>query len=277
VPWAPELFSAPALARLEEEQQRELTTVPYYAGLLTGEVDALVEAFVGEPELHEPLRGRIRGEREFRVYVEFFNTWFEELQGSIEDVDGVIALERAVEEVVIDLRSGNGHIQVPAAVVAEKSRGRIEELRVYHSLWPMIGRHNHRPPVLQPDPDLREPEFVAAYQAALAAGDAEAIVDMFEPDGYAREPAGATHLHRGPEELRAFYRSLFSNGGGIPLEHCAITCDDRACALEYNVVRWGRSELQPEAGLAVYARGDGGKLAAARIYDDAESPLSPPG
>ena len=46
-----------------------------------------------------------------------------------------------------------------------------------------------------------------------------------------------------------------------------------SAALEYNVVRWGRTELAPEAGLAVYVRGDTGKLASARIYDDADPPL----
>ena len=71
----------------------------------------------------------------------------------------------------------------------------------------------------------------------------------------------------------AFYERLFSNGGGIPLEHCSVIDDGRTCALEYNVVRWGRTELPPEAGVAVYVRGESGKLAAARIYDDADPPL----
>lgn len=35
-------------------------------------------------------------------------------------------------------------------------------------------------------------------------------------------------------------------------------------------------ELPPQAGIAVYVRGDSGKLAAARIYDDADPPLSAP-
>ena len=39
------------------------------------------------------------------------------------------------------------------------------------------------------------------------------------------------------------------------------------------VVRWGQTELPPQAGVAVYVRGDGGKLAAARIYDDVDPPL----
>jgi hypothetical protein len=43
VPWLPELFSAPVVARFEEQTRRnEVLTVPYFAGFLTGEVDALI-------------------------------------------------------------------------------------------------------------------------------------------------------------------------------------------------------------------------------------------
>jgi hypothetical protein len=107
----------------------------------------------------------------------------------------------------------------------------------------------------------------------LAAGDVDAIVAAFEPDGYAREPAGGQYIHRCPDDLRSFYQLLFSNDGGIPLERCALIDDGRACALEYNVVRWGKTELPPEAGVAVHVRGQSGQLAAVRIYDDADPPL----
>ena len=74
----------------------------------------------------------------------------------------------------------------------------------------------------------------------------------------------------------AFYELLFSNDGGIGLERCALIDDQRACALEYNVVGWGKTELSPEARGAVYVRGQSGKLAAARIYDDVNPlPSSP--
>ena len=43
------------------------------------------------------------------------------------------------------------------------------------------------------------------YQRALAAGDVDAIVAAFEPDGYAREPWVAEHVHRGSDGLRSFY------------------------------------------------------------------------
>jgi hypothetical protein len=39
------------------------------------------------------------------------------------------------------------------------------------------------------------------------------------------------------------------------------------------VLRWGRTDLPPQAGLAVYVRGNTGKLASARMYDDADPPL----
>jgi len=106
-----------------------------------------------------------------------------------------------------------------------------------------------------------------------AVGDAESAVATFEADAYVREPAGSAYVHRGHDELLALYRRFFSNGGGIRLEHCALADDGRACALEYNILRWGRTELSPEAGIAVYVRGATGRLASARMYDDLEPPL----
>lgn len=177
---------------------------------------------------------------------------------------------------VLHLDGETGRVDLPLAIVADREAdGRIDELRIYSSTWPLTDRHANRPPLLQPDPELRESDVVAEYQRALAAGDVDAIVAAFEPDGYAREPAGGQYIHRGPDDLRSFYQLLFSNDGGIPLERCALIDDGRACALEYNVVRWGETELPPEAGVAVYVRGQSGKLAAVRIYDDADPPLGP--
>jgi hypothetical protein len=277
MPWTPELFSAPVLQRVEEKWGRELETVPFFDGLLAGEFDALIGSFAGEPELHHPVRGRIRGARAFEAYVTETKEWLEQRKVSVENVEYGLVERRGFVEVVLQLDGKAGRVGLPVAVVSEKQAdGRIIELRMYFSSWPLTGRHVNRPPLLQPDPDLRASDVVAEYQAALADGDLEAIVAAFEPDGYAREPAGGQYVHRGPDGLRAFYELLFSNDGGIPLEHCALIDDKRACALEYNVVKWGKTELPPEAGVAVYVRGQGGKLAAARIYDDVDPPLRSP-
>jgi SnoaL-like protein len=277
MPWSPELFSAPVLQQVQDKWRRELETVPFFDGVLAGEFDALVGSFAGEPELHHPVRGRIRGVRAFEAYVTNTNAWLRERNASVENVEYVVAGRRGFVEVVLHLDGETGRIDLPVAVVSEKqSDGRIVELRIYYSSWPLTGRHATRPPLLQPDPELREKDVVAEYHAALLAGDVEAIVSAFEPDGYAREPAGGQHVHRGRDGLRSFYELLFSNDGGISLEHCALIDDKRACALEYNVVRWGRTELPPEAGIGVYVRGHGGKLAAARIYDDVDPPVGSP-
>ena len=275
MPFVPELFSAPALARLEDKWQRDkLVAVPYFDGLMAGEPDALVESFAAEPELHDPVRGRVKGARAFKAFVTEMNAWITRRNISVEDVGHVVTERRGFEEVVLHLDGETGRVALPIAIVADRQAdGRIEELRIYSSSWPVTGRHANRPPLLQPDPELRASDVVAEYQRALAAGGLDAIVAAFEPHGYAREPAGGDYVHRGTDSLRSFYQQLFSNEGGIPLEHCALIDDERACALEYNVVRWGQTELPPEAGVAVYVRGQSGKLAAVRIYDDADPPL----
>lgn len=248
MPWIPEFFSAPVLERVQSQAAdvRAAEPVPYFAGVMSGETDALVRSFAGDPELHHPLRGRVRGRRGFEEFVRRTNEWLTERSGVIGDVDRLITPSRGIEQTMLTIDGDLGRVDVPVAIAADRGEaGRILELRIYYS----------------------------EYQRALAAGDAEAIVATFEPDAYFREPAGGAYVHRGREELLALYRLFFSNGGGVGLEHCTLTDDGRSCALEYNVVQWGRAQLRPEAGLAVYARGATGKLASARIYDDSDPPL----
>jgi hypothetical protein len=52
----------------------------------------------------------------------------------------------------------------------------------------------------------------------------------------------------------------FANGNAI--ERCTVTDDGRACAVEFNAV----NGVPAEPGLAVFVRGDGGALAATRVY-----------
>ena len=246
MPWLPELFSD-RCCRTAGNWRHELVTVPFFDGVLAGEFDALVGSFAGG-RIHHPVRGRIRGARAFEAYVVETNAWLRQRNVSVENVEHVVAERRGFGEVVLHLDGGSGRVDVPVAIVAEKqSDGRIAELRMYFSSWPL------RPPREPPTsaaarPGAARPRFVARYQRALSAGDVDAIVATFEPDGYAREPAGGQYVHRGPDGLRAFYELLFSNDGGIPLEHCAVIDDKRACALEYNVVRWGKTELPPRQG-----------------------------
>ncbi len=272
VPWVPELFTAPVLQRLLEKRRRDrLVAVPFFDGLVAGEPAALVASFAGEPELYDPVRGRIRGEPAFRAFAAELSAWLVQRNVVVEDVDHVVLARRGFEEVLLRVDGETGRVDLPFAVVADHpSDGRIEEMRIYYPSALLSGLHASRPPLLQRDPELRVGDVVAEHQRALAAGDVDAIVATFEPDGLVRDPAGATHT--GAAGLRAFYEQLFSNGGGVPLELCAIVDDGRACALEHNVVRWGTTELPPHPGVAVYVRGRSGRLAVARIYGDDDQP-----
>lgn len=277
MPWYPDLFSAPLLERIRNQaaDARAAEPVPYWDGMTSGETEALIGGFAGEPELHHPIRGRVKGRRAFERYVDETNAWMQEHNAVAGPLERIITPRRAIEETIVTFDSDAGRLELPMAVAADRNDdGRILELRIYYSTWPRTRAHLNRPPVLQPpDEDVELPDVIADYQRALAAGDVEGVMATLEPDSSVREPAGRAYAHNGRDELAALYRLFFSNGGGIPLEHCTVTDDGRACALEYNVVRWGATALRPQAGLAVYVRGTTGRLAAARIYDDVDPPL----
>lgn len=166
MPWVPELFSAPVIARFEAKQRRRVVDIPYFDGLVAGEVDALVGSFVGEPRLQHPLRGLIEGEYEFREFVADTERWVRERDARVEDVHRSVLERRGFEEVVVHLGGPRGPIELPHAMVADHGPdGRIAEIRVYFSTRPLTGRATERAPLLAGDPDLRPPAPTAAYLA----------------------------------------------------------------------------------------------------------------
>src|SRR5215216_6587602 len=70
--------------------------------------------------------------------------------------------------------------------------------------------------------------------------------------------AGGAYLHRGAEGLRELYTHMFANGGGIPLAHCTLTDDSVLCAIEYNCVRWGVTDIPPRQAWRCTSEGAAG-------------------
>jgi hypothetical protein len=273
--WMPEVFTAPlAEARRAEDVAPANNAIAYYEGILAGEPDALVRSFAGQPRVNDPRVGDVEGDEELRAFVSEMAGWLRERDAVVENVALTRTQTRTVEEVVLHLLGDDERlIELPVAIVTDRNPDRtLKAIRVYHSMWPLTGRHNVRPPLLPEDARLHAEGSPSNYQRMLAEGDLEGILETFEPDGYAREPSGGSYLHRGAEGLRELYAYMFANGGGIPLEHCTLTDDGLRCAIEYNCVRWGVTDIPPQAGVAVYERGNSGLLSAARIYDDVEPP-----
>jgi hypothetical protein len=221
----------------------------------------------------DPREGHVEGKGGFVAYVVATREWFlESTAGATEPVRVTRTPERFIEEVSVKLKGD--HPELPIAVVGDLAEdGRLRAIRVYHSLWPLTGTHEVRSPLLPPDPTIKLKGTPADYQRGLATGDAEAVIAAFEPDGVVREPSGGPFTYAGEAHHRV-YGLMFAHGGGIPLEFCTVTDDGVACGIEYTCVRWGKDSIPPQAGVAVYERGETGRLAAARIYDDVAPPES---
>jgi ketosteroid isomerase-like protein len=275
MPWFPDFASAVELARRQTRAAGQADPVAqYFAALNNGDTHALESVWPGEVVIQDPRAGEIRGHRQLRHFVSRNLSWLADRQARIETVASTVVGGRAVVELLAHLDGDGGEVAWPVTVVAESPDDWSVVFRTYCSQWPVDGQRHVRPPILPPGP-ARPGDVVARYQAALDAGDAEAIVGTFAPDGYFHEPIGPHYAHRGTAELRSLFTTWFSAGGGIALQDCTVTDDGVRCALEYNCVRWGSHDLPPQAGIGVFERGPDGLLAAARIYDDIEAPVGP--
>jgi ketosteroid isomerase-like protein len=271
MPWFPDFVGAVQLVRAENRTAGHVDPVgQYFTALNEGDSHPLEDAWSGEVVIYDPRAGEIRGHRRLRQFVMQNQSWMADRQVSTQ----VLATTSAGSCVTVELLAHMNHdgrdLVWPVAVVVESPNEQSVVFRTYCSQWPVDGRRHVRPPILEsghPGPG----DVVGRYHAAQTAGDTEAIVATFAPNGYLREFVGEQSLHAGHAALRSHYARCFSDGG-IGLEYCSVLDDGVRCVVEYNCVRWGSHELPPQAGIAVYERGADGLLAAARRYDDVQQP-----
>ena len=260
MPWVPEVFSAPVLQQILDRRRRgEMVAVSYFDGLLSGELDALIESFAGEPELHDPVRGRIRGVEAFTAFVAETRAWLAQDHVSVEDVGHVILEKGGFEEVVLHGHPATGPVDLPVAVVADgTSDNRLAETRVYSSNWPLTGRRVVRPP-LPGRSGPAAPGRGGDLANALADGDVAAARVHLRDEGLCPATLRAASTCTPAWTRRRLHAQQFSTGG-IEMEHCALDDDGRTCALEYNAVRWGETDRSAgrSRGLRPWRRPPGG-------------------
>jgi hypothetical protein len=241
--------------------------------LQEGDADAIAKAFAGFPVIDDPRSGRVEGREALARFVAETAVWLDERSARGMQIASTRNQQREVQEWVLNLDIGEDGWNLPVAVVLDGPENALREIRVYHSMWPLIDSHQVRAPLLDADPGIELQGAAADYQHALAAGDVDGIMAAYEPTATTREPSGGPYAYTGAEAIRKIYGMMLADGG-IKLEFCTATDDGTACAIEYNAVRWGRMALPPQAGVAVYVRGPSGRLSAARIYDDVQPPES---
>ena len=245
----------------------------YIPLLIEGDEAGLRALFDGAPRVNDPRLGWVEEER-FDQFVENSHLGLRERDASVEHLSTTATAGGATEECVLRLTRYGSSVSLPVAIASDTAPdARLESIRIYHSMWPLVGGHLVRGPVLPTIAELPLPDVIGRYHDCLARGDAAGIVQQFAPAGGLRESRDSAEVHRGPASLLRFFNVLFGNGGGLGVAHCAIADEGASCALEYVVTAWGRSSLPHQAAAAVYERADTGLLAEVRMYDDVEHPL----
>lgn len=247
-------------------------TAAYLPALASGRTETVLALFSGEPVIDDPRHGHVVGEAAVRGFVEAQAAWMAEHDFAAERLRITAGIDRSVTESLATLTIDGASTELPIAVVGDRADGGLTAIRVYHSLWPLEGRHRLRPPIIPEDPDLVLPDVVEAYMDALGSADLEKSLSVFEADGYFREPSGGPHVYRGTDGIRAAYGAFYAVGP-IHLRHCTVIDDGVACGVEFIAVGWGPRRFEPQAGIGIYERGASGKLHAARVYDDVDVDL----
>jgi hypothetical protein len=251
-------------------------TAVYLPALAGGRVDAILALFGADPVIDDPRAGRVVGREAAVEFVASQAKWMRDHSVEFEPIRTTVGRGLSVSESLARLTVDGKRTELPFAVVGDESRGEsgggLREIRVYHSNWPLEGRHRLRPPIIPEDRSLVLPDIVADYMAALESGNLAGSVSVFEPTGYFREPSGGVNIYRGPDGIREVYSAFFAVGG-IHLRHCSVIDDGVACGVEFIADGWGPRPFQPQAGIGVYERGPSGKLAGARVYDDVDVDL----
>ncbi|MGH7270786.1 MAG: hypothetical protein ACREJ3_10185 [Polyangiaceae bacterium] len=249
----------------------------YFPALVSSQSDQLLRRLGDRATVDDPIFGRTSRAPALTRYLDEISVWLAKRQGSFEKTAFVTGSDRDVTEGSLALTFDGRRVTVPVAVVAERRPEREIELRLYYSTKPIKGTHAVRSPLLPKNDEVTVPPPVEAQIAALARGDAAAVVASFETGGMLRDAAGQSYLKEGDGgPLLSFYEKLLSNvkspvkdpATGIEMLKGARADDGKICALEYTVVRIRAKAVAPQAGMAVYERGDSGLLRAVRVYED---------
>jgi len=235
-------------------------------------VAALLSRLGPKATLDDPIFGRSSGIKALERVLADLSAWLKRHKAAYVKTHFTTGVDRDVTEGSLRLTLESKTVELPVAVVAERRRSREVELRVYYSTQPIAGTQAGRSPLVPEDRAISLPSPVKDHVEALRAADVAGVIATFEADGLMREARGLRHENA--SGLQEFYAKLFAGapaGKGVEFLAGGAADDGRTCALEYTLMRLCGKPVPPQAGLAVYERGDGGLLRSVRVYDDLET------
>jgi hypothetical protein len=199
----------------------------------------------------DPIGGSSTGVAKLEPHLAKVAAWFAEHGARFSRSGVIVGADRDVAEGVLDMRSHEKQIAVPVAVVAQRGKNRIVEVRIYHATK-SLGIDRHGPAPALPTED-EVPAFAKDVIDALRRKDGFGIATALESGGTVCEA-------NGHETDRDAVGKLLEDGAHV-FEPRAVAADLRRCAVEC-VRPSGR------ASLVVVERGDSGLVRSVRIYDE---------
>lgn len=237
-------------------------------------LDAFLDVIDGRQvvSVEDPIAGSIQSAAEVARFVKQGEQWVAEHAARVDRISLIRTQLRTVAEFTVAVTNRDRSAVMPLALVVEPT-GVDVVLRIYYSLWALTGERTVRAPLLVADAAAHPAGIPGRYLRALRVGDAAACVACYEDDGCLQGASGPAYARCGRATLALEYPGHLERGG-IVLEPCTLTANDERTAVEFNIVRWGDVDLQPQAGLAVYQLGPTGRILANRVYDDVARPWS---
>jgi hypothetical protein len=199
----------------------------------------------------EPISGSSTGVATLAPHLERVAGWFNERSARYSRSGVIVGADRDVAEGVVDLRVKEKTIAVPIAVVAQRGKNRIVEVRVYHATRSLDIDRKGPAPAMSTEDEV--PVFAKDVIDALRRKDGFGIATALEAGGTVCEATGQ-------ETERDDVGKLLEDGAHV-FEPRAVAHDLRRCAVEC-VRPSGRSSL------VVIERGDSGLVRSVRIYDE---------
>ena len=243
----------------------------YFTVLKKEDIDNLSSILNNESIMYTPFEGKIIGRNDIKNYFIIQKEWLNSKKAKIDVINTIDNNNRIVIEFVIFFNKQGKLIELPVVAVLDIDNSSINSIRIYHSTWPLTGKHTVIKPILEPEEILDEPDIISMYMQGIKNADKEFVLSLFEEKAYVQEPSGSKFRHQGKAEREKFY-SFTLDKGGVHLKYCASTFDGKHFAVEYVFDEWGDKKFEPQAGIAIYEIGESGKIAAVRIYDDASPP-----
>ncbi|MDA3958068.1 hypothetical protein [Oceanispirochaeta sp.] len=244
----------------------------FYKNLTDGKTSTLRKMFVDQPWIDTPLSGSLRGDAGLAELMDNEGSWMRNHLISVELVSQIKDEKRIAVELRLYAKINGEKKDLPVILIGDLQDDLFDQIRIYHSTWPINGRHSYRAPLVWPEAELRKPEIINEYISYLTKQDYNKILALFTENAFIQEPSGLGFIHQGPEAREAFFIKIMADGP-LGITHSAVLQDQKHFCAEYICNSWGKLQFEPMAGCTVYGLTEQkDKLTAIRVYDDITVP-----